>query len=149
MMAGIPHQHPAPKVTPKVKKAAQTSSHVHPVVPEKKPTPKPQNTHEPKTFPWAQSAILPVPTPMQPLPPAPIHFVAKHRQMLSHDLRVYLHKKAWHLAWNLTKDYPISVGFTLQGDTRQILQKLMNLYPIMITVDAGNRTVVVTSNTQF
>lgn len=149
MMAGIPQPHSAPKVAHKAQKPVQTPSHVPSVMPEKKPTPKPHNTHEPKTFPWTHSAILPAPTPIQPLPPAPIHFVAKHRQMLSHDLRVYLHKKAWHLAWNLTKDYPISVGFTLQGDTRQVLQKLMNLYPIMITVDAGNRTIVVTSDTQF
>ena len=150
MMAGIPHQHPAPQsVTHPVQKPAQLPAHVQSVLSEKHPSEKPEKPQKPQTFPWAQSAILPVPTPMQPLPPAPIHFVAKHRQMLSHDLRVYLHKKAWHLAWNLTKDYPISVGFTLQGDTRQILQKLMNLYPIMITVDAGNRTVVVTSNTQF
>lgn len=81
--------------------------------------------------------------------PEEIDFVAEKRQMLSHDMRIYLKKKGWDLAWNLTKDYPISVGFTLQGTIKQVLQKLMYLYPITITGDVINHTVVVTSNTRF
>lgn len=166
MMAGIPGMEAvtAPKI--KTVDISETKSKETETIPLK------ENDHiqkyDQKDFHWGQAKIMSGPASNKPLPlpditnspdmvttPAPvsmpveINFVAKSRQMLSHDMRIYLKKKGWSMAWNLTKDYPISVGFTLQGSTKQVLQQIMNLYPIMITGDVVNHTVVVTSNTQF
>lgn len=87
--------------------------------------------------------VTPVAVPVAPL------FVAHHGQMLSHDVRLYLHKQHWHLAWNLQKDYPITVGYILSGSVRSVLKQLMRLYPITVTAYAENRTIVIQSGNRY
>ncbi|AEK58689.1 hypothetical protein Atc_2041 [Acidithiobacillus caldus SM-1] len=94
--------------------------------------------------------IHPVPPKVQaPMVRPAVVFIAHHGQMLSHDLRLYLHKQHWHLAWNLSKDYPIAVGFTLSGSVQNVLKHLMGLYPISVTAYAVNRTIVIQSGNRY
>lgn len=149
MLAGIPG-------TKKAAVKVQKKMSPIPAVVHSKPTAKstmakllPVKTSIP-VLPITPLVIHPVPTkaPAPIVPPA-ILFVAHHGQMLSHDLRLYLHKQHWHLAWNLSKDYPIAVGFTLSGSVHHVLKQLMGLYPISVTAYAVNRTIVIQSGNRY
>ena len=94
-----------------------------------------------------------VPVTVQPLIPAPLAqpviFHAVKGQMLSHDLRIYLKKKGWHLAWNLSQDWPIAYSFTLTGNLHAIIRQIAHLYPIRVTGDGLNHTVDITATSPY
>ena len=138
--------------------AASTAAPLQP--PVNQHGPKSRGTHSVTTATKAPTFAIPVQTAPAPITspvtapvitPAPVAsiFVATRHQMLSHDLRMFLKKQSWHLAWNVTKDWPITVSYALHGSVQDVLKKLMKLYPIAITGDVVNRTVVVTPATRF
>lgn len=97
-----------------------------------------------------------VPVTVQPFIPAPlvspaqpIIFHAVKGQMLSHDLRIYLKKKGWHLAWNLSQDWPIAYSFTLTGNLHATIRQIAHLYPIRVTGDGLNHTVDITATSPY
>lgn len=156
MLVGIPGQESIPaahSVKPSVR--LQPGLVVPSVIHDHK-HPDRLNTQEatpPPAMPAASAAPAWTAMPSHPIlpitPPMPVIFLAHHNQMLSHDLRLYLQKTHWHLAWNVQKDYPISVGFSLTGNVHEVLKKLMQLYPITVTAYAVNRTIEITSSDHY
>ena len=89
-----------------------------------------------------------IPAPV-PVPSAmPVIFTAHKGDMLSHDLRIYLHAMHWHLAWNVSKNWPIRYGFVLSGSLHSVTNQLKHLYHIQITGYRVNKTVSVTPANQ-
>lgn len=80
--------------------------------------------------------------PVLPIKPVVI-FTTHHGEMLSHDLREYLKKKGYHLAWNVSQDWKTTYGFVLTGSLADVMNHLMHLYPIDIVGEGANRTIVV------
>jgi hypothetical protein len=113
-------------------------------------------SHHTPTTSLASAAILKIPgltpastaqstrplTPVLPMKPAVI-FTTHQGEMLSHDLREYLKKIGYHLAWKVSHDWKTTYGFTLTGSLADVMNHLMHLYPIDIVGEGANRTIVV------